>query len=213
MQLAIPRIYRETVIEQAHDHVTLGHVGTTKTLHQIRIRFFWPKMKQQVRQYVNSCHVCKARKSPNKLPRAPMGKYLVGAPFERIHMDITGPYAETDEGFRYALCICDAFSKFAICVPIASMSAKEVCQAFIQNWCIFFGIPLEIHGDRGTCFESEMLKELCTLLSIKKTRSTVRNPASNGQCEKTKRTFIEMLNCVAYDNPFSLHELIWLCCM
>lgn len=35
-----------------------------------------------------------------------------------------------------------------------------------------FGVPLELHSDQGTNFESAIFREMSTLLGIKKTRTT-----------------------------------------
>ena len=211
LQLVLPRKHRDQVLEHAHDHVTAGHVGVARTLHNIRLRYFWPHMKQYVQHWVATCDSCQARKSPNRKAKAPLQTYLLGAPWERINVDFTGEYSETDEGYRYIATFTCSYTKFTIAVPLRSMQASEVAEALLTSWIPYFGLPLELHSDKSRSFENTLIRELCKLLSITKTRTTTMNPQSNGGCERVQRSLIDMLNCVARDNPFSWCKLIWMC--
>ena len=46
---------------------------------------------------------------------------------------------------------------------------------------------------QGPSLENDILKELCELLEIKKTRTSIRIPKGNGQCERFNRTFLGMI--------------------
>jgi hypothetical protein len=43
------------------------------------------------------------KKSPHKRPRAPMKQYVVGAPWERMAIDILGPLPRSEDGNRYLM--------------------------------------------------------------------------------------------------------------
>ena len=50
--------------------------------------------------------------SHRKKFQAPMQVYTVGAPFERIAIDVLGPLPETEQGNRYIVIIMETFSKW-----------------------------------------------------------------------------------------------------
>ncbi|GFS49654.1 retrovirus-related Pol polyprotein from transposon 412 [Trichonephila clavipes] len=54
-----------------------------KTLHRVRERFFWGKVRADVEQWCKSCDACSARKGPKIRSRGKLHRYNVGAPFER----------------------------------------------------------------------------------------------------------------------------------
>ena len=140
-----------------------------------------------------------------------MQTYLVGAPFEHIAPDITGPFSTTDRDNTWLMVIGDYLSKFAVSVHLPDMTARTVSQALVDNWISYFGVPLEIHTDKGTNFESVLFKETCKLLGIKKTRTTTMRPQSDGVVERLNQTICNILNCVIYENPFSWDELVRSC--
>ena len=56
-----------------------------------------------------------------------------------------------------------------------------------------FGCPFVIHSDQGRNFESDLWKEMCSLLEIHKTRTNPYRPESDGAVERFNRTLIASL--------------------
>jgi len=89
----------------------VGHFGNSKTLHHLCGRFYWPGCRQDVELHVHCCELCTAKKGPTQRSHAPLQQYLVGAPMERVGVDILGPFPTTDGGNRYVLLAMDYFTK------------------------------------------------------------------------------------------------------
>lgn len=53
------------------------------------------------RRWNERCKVCQIRKPPSKPIREAMAQYNVGAPLERIALDIMGPLPQTQKGHKY----------------------------------------------------------------------------------------------------------------
>eukprot|EP00731_Ephydatia_muelleri_P037157 Em0403g6a len=62
----------------------------------------------------------------------------------------------------------------------------------------------QLHSDQGRQFESDLVKEICELLQIRKTRTTPYHPQCNGMVERFNRTLLDMLS-TAVDN----HQADW----
>lgn len=75
-----------------------------------------------------------------------MKLYNVGAPMERIALDIMGPLPMTKQGNRYILVIGDYFTKwteaFAIPDQEAETVAKKLVHEFIIVWVFRFNCIL-----------------------------------------------------------------------
>ena len=119
-----------------------------------------------------------------------------------------GPFSTTDRDNTFLMVIGDYFSKFAVSVPLPNTTARTVSQALVDNWLSYFGVPLEIHTDKGTHFESVLFKETCKLLGIEKARATTMRPQSDGFVETLNQTICNILNCDIYENPISWDELV-----
>ena len=58
---------------------------------------------KDVRNYCRKCDLCASRSEPARKIRAPMSQYNVGAPMERLAIDVLGPLPLSDEGNRFIL--------------------------------------------------------------------------------------------------------------
>ena len=52
-QLVLPIMMREQVMEMLHNHKSAGHLGQHKTLARVRMRFYWYKLKDDVKNWCN----------------------------------------------------------------------------------------------------------------------------------------------------------------
>ena len=50
----------------------------------------------------------------------------------------------------------------------------------VEEFVARFGVPLELHSDQGREFESAVFGEMCSLLGVKKTRTSPYHPRSDG---------------------------------
>ena len=58
---------------------------------------------------------------------------------------------------------------------------------------VHYGLPEKILTDQGHNSESDLLKALCEVAQVKKTRTSGYHPQTNGQCECFNTTLINML--------------------
>ena len=140
-------------------------------------------MKQYVRLWILQCTVCGARRGLKKKARAPLGRYIVGAPMDRVATDITGPFPVSEKGFKYILVIQDHFSKWVEAYPIKDQSAGTVAHVLVFEFFSRFGLPIELHSDQGSNFGTELFREVCKALDIHKTRTSPYHPSGNGMVE------------------------------
>lgn len=191
--LVIPKAKFKEIIKDYHNGSSGGHLGITKTTEKIKKRFYWVGCQETVADWIRRCDQCAIAKGPRQRTRGKMHQYNVGAPFERIAMDIAGPFPISNAGNKYILVVIDYFSKWPEVYPIPNQEAKTVADIFIKNWICRYGAPLELHSDQGRNFESTLFKEVCDMLGIQKTRTTALHPQSDGMVERFNRTLEEHL--------------------
>ena len=201
LQLVVPRVLRDEILQMAHGAITAGHLGTAKTESRLKQHFYWHRMKEDVREWIQKCASCGARKSPNHRPaKAPIGSYCAGAPMDRIFTDVLGPFPRSDNGNKLVLLVMDQFSKWVEAYPIPDQTAETVAHRIVYEFISRFGCPLDIHSDQGTNYESKLFQEVCRLLEINKTRSSPYHAQSNGGVERFNRTLLDMIAAYVNEN-------------
>ena len=120
-------------------------------------------------------------KKPIKAPRAPLGRLPAGAPGDCVATDFLGPLPVTRRGNRFILLLTDHFTKYVEIIPVPDMTAEVCANKILNEFISRWGCPLSIHSDQGRTYESEIFRQLCRMLEIRKTRTSPRNPKGNGQ--------------------------------
>ena len=157
-KLLIPKSKISDVLKENHDDAC--HFGFVKTLRRIQHKYYWPKMIQDVKYYVNQCDTCKASKPHTKIPNPPLGApKFARRPWQTISTDYFGPVTRSTKGFRHVLVVSDWFSKqvrlFATRDATATITVKHLEDG------IFYkdGVPETLISDNGGAFNSNELKD------------------------------------------------------
>ncbi|XP_028324387.1 uncharacterized protein LOC114476724 [Gouania willdenowi] len=193
-QLVLPEELRSVIFTSLHDD--MGHMGIERTLDLVRSRFFWPHMASDIETKIKTCNRCVRRKA---LPErsAPLVNIKTTRPLELLCMDYLS--LEPDQSnTKNILVFTDHFTKFAIAILTANQKAKTVVKCLWENFIVCYRIPERLHTDQGTDFESKLIKELCQLAGIVKTRTTPYHPRGN-PVERFNRTLLNMLGTLKHD--------------
>lgn len=112
-KLIVPESLREDVIISNHNPPTTGHSDIAKTLNRIRRYFYWPGMVADVRKFVLDCEYCQTSKIPNQNLRPLMGQMTESQrPFQKLYVDLIGPFPRSKKGNIGIFIVLDHFSKF-----------------------------------------------------------------------------------------------------
>ena len=60
---------KQEVVAEFHSASYSGHLGQDKTLDLVKRSYYWPKMKEDVFNFVKPCEECQRSKPVNKLPQ------------------------------------------------------------------------------------------------------------------------------------------------
>ena len=147
-------------------------------------------MYKDVENHVKNCPRCLRRKPMQ--PIAPLVPIISSQPFELLCIDFLG-LEPSKGGVENILVITDHFTKYSLAVPCRSTKAKPTAKVLFDLFINHYGFPARLHSDQGRQFESKVIKELCHLAGIKKSRTTSFHPMGNGQTERYNRTLMNML--------------------
>ena len=64
----------------------------------------------------------------------------------------------------------------------------------VDRFISIMGVPMMIHSDQGSNFESKVFREMCNLLQIHKTHTTPLHPQSDGMVERGNCTILSIIS-------------------
>uniref|UniRef100_A0A8C7WVL3 Gypsy retrotransposon integrase-like protein 1 n=1 Tax=Oryzias sinensis TaxID=183150 RepID=A0A8C7WVL3_9TELE len=188
-QLVLPERYRKTILRSLHDDC--GHLGVEKTSDLLKGRFYWPRMTSDVEQYIKTCGRCISRKT---LPQrsAPLHQITSKGPLDLVCIDFL--QIEPDRrGIANVLVITDHFTRYAQAFPTKNQKASTVAKVLWDEYFLHYGLPARIHSDQGRDFESRLIKELLSMLGVRKSHTSPYHPQGDAQPERFNRTLLSML--------------------
>ena len=138
-------------------HVNIGHGGSVaELLSAIKRLFFFKKMRQHVRKYLNKCVLC--RKKYNK----PLEPHMAEFPnsmeqvtmFERISIDFFGPVAviRGRKTEKYYVLVLVCIQTHALALELCEGLTTEQVLTAIQRFCLNHRVPNLIRSDNGKSF-------------------------------------------------------------
>ena len=84
------------------------------------------------------------RESPVKAKHAERVHYQVGAPMERIAVDIIGPLPVSRRGNRFVMVVGDYITRWTECCPIPDHCAPTVVTKLVEEFVAGFGVLLKL---------------------------------------------------------------------
>lgn len=191
-QLSVPKSHVSRVLHLAHSHQLGAHLGVQKTYDRVMERFYWPGAKRAIENFCRSCPECQlpAPRPAQRNPLIPLP--IIEVHFSRIGMDIVGPLPKSARGHKYILVIVDYATRYPEAIPLRSASAKTVVHELFMLMSRV-GIPDAILLDQGTCFMSQVVSLLYKWMKIKRLKTLVYHPQTDGLVERFNQTLKRML--------------------
>ena len=165
-------------------HANLCHPGVTRLLHYVRTKNL-PYSTTDVKRATSTCKVC-AEVKPQFYKSEQNRLIKATQPMERLSLDFKGPISSINSN-KYLLVIVDEYSRFPFVYPCKNTASSTVINC-LENLFSLTGIPSYIHSDNASSFKSHELKQYLLKRGIASSKSSIYNPAGNGQAEKTVGT-------------------------
>src|SRR3954471_11607469 len=118
----------QEVMKEAHDTPLSIHPGSTKMYQDIRQRFRWSNMKQDIARYVAECDVCRCIKAEHQRPAGTLQPLSIPEwKWDKIEMDSVTGFPRSQKGHDAIFVVIDHFSKVAHFLPVKeTISASQL---------------------------------------------------------------------------------------
>ena len=177
-------LLRLMILRSYHDSPSAGHPGVAKTFNLIAINYFWPGMREYIKQYIRHCHTCSRIKSSRHAPYGNLRPLsILDCPWNDLSMDFITGLPESN-GCNAILVVVDRLTKMAHFIPYRdSCSAEDVALLYRDFVWKLYGLPQSIISDCGPTFVSAVWRTLCTRLSIQPRLNTAFHSQTDSQTE------------------------------
>ncbi len=174
-----------------HEGPTGAHNSMERIFQQVQERYYWLKMYEDIRGYVQTCDACQWRGNP----KANNILHLIKpkAPFQRIGIDIVRLLTITKKENRYIVTAMDYFTKWLIAKAIKEATAKTVSKFIYEKIICEHGCPQVLQSDQRTHFVNRVIQDLSEKFRIKHRLSTPYHPQTNSLVECFNQTLCEKL--------------------
>ena len=157
------------------------------------LRFYWPRIRRGVEEYVKNCHECQRLKRRHEF-KAYLGDVSEPTlPFDVTGMYIVGLFPVTANKYRYLLTFVDHLTHYAEAVPIQGMTEQQCARAYASQIIARHGAGSKLISDLGRKFTSAFFRQTCKILSIKEMLTTAYHPEANGKLERRHKSLCEGL--------------------
>ena len=191
--LVVPDQLKRSCMELHHE--SRGHPGIERTRQTILLRYWWKTLNKDLHEHIKACIPCARRKSLNNRPKVPIQEYTgPHMPWERVHVDLTGPLQTTKSGNSYILVAKDALTRYVETVALKNKTDEEVAKAMIKGILLRHGGFGKLISDNGKEFANQRWAEVMRLLRIPHGFCTPYNPRANGVAENHMLTMKNALS-------------------
>ncbi|CBY42333.1 unnamed protein product, partial [Oikopleura dioica] len=206
-RLCVPEIFEIEIIKEYHENF---HIGIDLTFSRIARKYFWPKMRFSISEFIRTCLYCQTHKADNHPNIAPTKTFPTpSGPFQKIGFDLIGPLKMTDSGSVYVMTAVDFFSKKCYAVALKSKESKYLLEKFKEILYHNPYFPSAVVMDNAPEFSE--IKDHLKKLNIEVCLAPARHPQTNGAVENFNRSLKSRLRACSdnFENwDSNLHKVI-----
>ena len=194
--LVIPDSLKAVACNIAHND---SHLGQHKSVRRAQQYFYWPRLWQDVVDFVKSCKTCQQFKREGALVHKWCELPPVNEKGIRVAIDLID-LVHSSSGYRYCLTVIDHFSRFLRAYPLRNKNSCNVVKALKQDLSIF-GIPQIALSDHGSEFTSQEFRNYCKQVGIQQALCLPYHPRGNSVLERAHRTLKSVLSMLSKEHP------------
>uniref|UniRef100_A0A0K0FET0 RNA-directed DNA polymerase n=1 Tax=Strongyloides venezuelensis TaxID=75913 RepID=A0A0K0FET0_STRVS len=189
-------------------HDDLGHMCYERCYPLLVARYKWPGMSLDFRKHIQSCNVCLSRNNPKKRPYH-FEHTSANFPFEKVNVDVCGPFRATSRGNKYFIGLIDVLTKYIILQEIVDADSEALINFFNNKVIFLYSCPIDVKLDNAQYCKARKLIKFFEDLNIKYSYSTPLHHEGNCNIERVFKTIHTLISKELKINP----DLEWDMCL
>ena len=165
--IVVPCSLRRKIFSHYHAGPSGGHMGTYKTLFRLRMWFFWPHMREDIKKWVAQCahyvsyNIWRSRKSEMHFSGP------ITVPFWIMHVNLWSPgvMLDTDGNKSYLMNSMNDMTQFVVSSETTKIEAASLAKIFVKDVIMNFGMCSVVVIDDGSTFKNAFM-DMCKKLRL-----------------------------------------------
>jgi hypothetical protein len=168
MLTVVPSSLRRVIFAAYHAAPSAGHLKFYKTLHRLRSRFFWPKMRSDISEWCRACAHCIATDTNTSRHSELVYSWPISQPFFVLHVDlwVPGKTTATSDGSTHVLAAMCDLTGFVILLTTSAIEADSLARLFMQDVLLKIGLCGLIVVNADSKFLGAF-ESMCRLLGLR----------------------------------------------
>ena len=140
---------KKAILDEAHHGSFSIHPGSTKMYQDLKMSFWWSRMKRDVTKFVTKCLVCQRVKAEHQVPSGLMQPIrILEWKWDRITMDFVVGLPLTGRKHDSVWVVVDRLTKSAHFLPVRTdYSLDKLAKLYLKEIVLLHGIPISIISD------------------------------------------------------------------
>src|ERR1700760_129380 len=176
-KVIFPPARRREILMELHEGI--GHRGEWAVWEALRLRFYWPGMRDDLIGHIRSCHTCQLR-STKKMHIAIELSQPTGL-FQKVYLDVMK--MPEGQGKNWIVACRDDLSGTTEARAIASDNAKTLAKFFKEQIIYRYGTVDEIVTDNGPSLMGEFA-QMVQKFNVRHIKISPYNSQANGVVER-----------------------------
>ena len=173
-------------------HGKFGHQERNKMVELIKHFFHWPTMTKDCLKHIRACATCQKMDKSTPRRNEMQMREMSTIQFERVAVDLVGPFPTAVGGFRFMLTCIDMATLWLEAIPIRTTTAKVIINQ-LTNIFSRCGFPAALTSGNGSQFTGKIFQKWLKQKGIKHIKASPYHPQDNGVVEWLHRTLNGMV--------------------
>jgi hypothetical protein len=196
-RIVVPKTHklRKQILDEAHLCKLSMHPGSTKMYQDLKLNFWWTRMKREIAKYVSEYDICQRVNASHLKTAGILQPLLIPSwKWEDIHMDFIVGLPNTSQRHDSIWVIIDRLTKTAHFLPVhTTYNVKKYAEIYLDQIVRLHGVPKMVISDRRAQFIARFWEQLQHALGTKLIRSSAYHPHIDGQMERINQILEDML--------------------
>ena len=150
---------KEEILKENHDLVDVRHLGQQRMLELLKMNYWWPGLKEDVKRYVQGCFKCQQNKVQHQRKAGELHPLEIPQElWQEISIDIIRPLPKSNRMDTIVIIVNQFMKMIHLKATMTNVSLEGIAKIYKDDIWKLHGISRKILSDRGLQFALKFME-------------------------------------------------------